>query len=121
MSDFFRSERMKNLYAKHKETGILDRECVLCTIKSIQEFKFWRIIPNSFPYDLIATEHNMLVPIRHTKEDGLTEDEVKELLEIKANDLDKYDYLIEAGNNKKSIPAHFHIHLVCAKDLPDEV
>lgn len=119
MSDFFRSNEMKDRYAEHKQTGILERECVLCTALPIHEFKFWKIITNNFPYDLIASEHKMLVPIRHTKEDGLMEDELRELLEIKANNLDKYDYLIEAGNNKKSIPSHFHIHLIVAKVLSD--
>lgn len=91
---------MKERYAIHKQSGILERECVLCGREPIEEFQFWKIIPNQFPYDLIAKEHQMLVPKRHVIETLLNAEELQEMFYIKANHLAKYDHIIEAVGEK---------------------
>ncbi len=71
---------------------------------------------NDFPYDLIAQTHHMLVSNRHVTEPELSGEELDEFKKIKESVIHKeYDYLIEATHNKKSIPGHFHIHLIIAK------
>jgi hypothetical protein len=98
-----------------------DGSCALCLKEPVETFKYWKIVANDFPYDLIAREHNMLLPMRHIAEDGLSSDELRELIDIKMNHLDpKYDYVIEAAPKNKSIPDHFHLHLIVMKNSLDK-
>ena len=77
-------------------------------------FTLWKIIPNDFPYDRIAKKHHMIVPLRHVQEKDLSTEERAELQEIKGRgfDDDTYEYIIEAAQKIKSVPGHFHLHLV---------
>jgi hypothetical protein len=113
----FRTPEMKKKYEEHLQTGALDKACPLCDKKSIKTFKHWKIIDNKFPYDLIAKIHHMIVPIRHVVENDLNEEELEELRQIKENFFlnPQYDYIIEAATKNKSIPKHFHLHLIVAK------
>ena len=104
---------MKHLKGLSKEDG-----CILCSMakkEKKKEFKHWTIIPNDFPYDKIATTHDMLVLKRHAAtEDELTEPERKELLDIKVNYLPKtkYEVFYENMPRERSIKAHYHIQLL---------
>ncbi len=92
--------------------------CRICELESLHEFEYWRIITNEFPYDRVAEKHSMLVPKRHVKEKELTAEESQELIEIKYNPvLSEYTNIVQ--NNKKliTIPEHFHLHLLVAKDF----
>lgn len=114
MSDLFRSDEMSSQYRAYRDAGGLN-ECVLCTKPSLKEFTHWRILKNDFPYDLVAEKHDMIVPKRHVKEDWLTDEEKSELFSIKEDNLIKnYDFTLEAFG--KSIPEHFHLHLIVIKD-----
>jgi hypothetical protein len=89
--------------------------CFICERKPKRKFKFWKIIANIFPYDKIASKHDMLVPMRHISlESEFTEKEKKELIVIKEKILPKidYDWMMEMLPRKKSAPAHFHLHLI---------
>lgn len=114
-SDSLRTKETADAYRAFRATGALDKFCPLCDKKSIQEYKFWKIVPNDFPYDLIAAKHDMIVPLRHAKEDDLTPEEISELKEIKESTLINYEFIIEATNTRKSIPTHFHLHLINTK------
>ncbi|MEI6864218.1 MAG: hypothetical protein WCK46_02540 [Candidatus Adlerbacteria bacterium] len=103
------------------DQGILEKGCALCLSESIKTFTHWKIMPNAFPYDRIAKVHDMIVPLRHSIEDDLTVEELKELHEIKNSYIQKeYEFIIEATYKVKSIPAHFHLHLLIIKDFEDE-
>jgi hypothetical protein len=105
-------QRYKEYQASHPDNGT----CALCDKKPIQAFKYWKVTSNEFPYDLIASEHHMLVPMRHVTEKELTADELHEFSEIKSAYIaSKYDYIIEATPKNKSIPTHFHLHLIIGK------
>lgn len=119
MSNFLRSSETADKYSAHRKSGAMDNGCVLCTAPIIADFSYWKIIPNKFPYDLLAKEHHMLIPKRHSVEKELSNDEYQELLLIKERHFGKYDYTIEATNKAKSIPEHFHLHLIVAKNLND--
>jgi hypothetical protein len=108
------------IYKEYLSNKLADEGCALCTKTALQSFKYWKIVQNSFIYDLIAKEHHMLVLLRHAKEDTLTEEELKEMAEIKEKFIHpKYDYIIEATHKEKSIPDHFHLHLIIGKyDYP---
>jgi len=98
--------------------GGLQGDCALCGAPSLKTFTYWRIVANAFPYDKIATKHDMILPIRHTTEEGLTREEDEEFKHIKASYLQpEYEFIIEATNKMKSIPAHFHLHVIIAKDM----
>ncbi len=108
---------MKNKYKEYIKLHPSDGTCSICSKPAIQIFKYWKITDNSFPYDLIATTHHMIVPLRHVTETGLSKEEVEEFTSLKEGIVDTdYDYIIEATTKNKSIPAHFHLHLIVGKN-----
>lgn len=103
-------------YDDYRKTLSKDTGCALCEEKPLQSFRYWKILENNFPYDKIASTHHMIVPLRHIQESELTNEELKEFSEIKLNVLNQsYDYTLEASTKNKSIPAHYHLHLVVLK------
>lgn len=118
MNSIFRTPENQAKYETYQAAGNLKKGCVLCERESLQTFEYWRIIENIFPYDKIAKVHNMILPKRHVTEPELSEGEIRELKDIKEKHLHKdYDFIIEATHRMKSIPAHFHLHLIVAKNL----
>ena len=115
MSNLLRSQDGAKKYRKYRATGVLERGCPLCSKIAVETFRHWKIVRNDFPYDLIAKEHDMIVPLRHVKEEGLTAHELKEYGVIKKDHLQKYDYIIEPHEDAKSISKHFHLHLIIGK------
>lgn len=58
----------------------------------------------------------MILPIRHSTENDLSNEEIEELLHIKYNYIgENYQYLMESAHGEKSIPEHFHLHLLVIK------
>lgn len=112
-----RTKEGEEKYAAYKARGGLGKVCALCSKKALMDFKFWRIVPNDFPYDRIASVHHMLIPHRHVEESGFTPEEHREFLELKSQHLNEnYGYLIEATHRTKSVPEHFHVHLIVAEE-----
>ncbi|HVZ76187.1 MAG TPA: hypothetical protein VG934_02890 [Candidatus Paceibacterota bacterium] len=113
---------MTQKYKDYREQGGLDHGCPLCEAEPLKKYTYWKITDNKFPFDRIAQRHEMLLPLRHTNELGLTEEEKSELLAIKHSDdiQGSYQFMIEATEKQKSIPGHFHIHLLVAKDFDDK-
>jgi diadenosine tetraphosphate (Ap4A) HIT family hydrolase len=112
-----RTKKHHAQYLSYIRRGGLASGCRLCEKKPLKEFKYWRIVENRFPYDKIANVHHMLIPKRHVGETELSPRETKELLALKQGYISAhYEYLIEAVHKQKSIPAHFHLHLIVSKD-----
>ena len=112
-----RSTEEYQRYESYKANGGLDNGCRLCEREALRDFEHWKIIQNEFPYDVLAKVHHMIVPRRHTTESGLSEAERTELLAIKDDYIHKtYEFLMEATHLTRSIPEHFHLHLVVVKD-----
>lgn len=113
-----RTPKTEQTYKDFIAQGHLDNGCRLCLSTPLNTFTYWKIIPNDFPYDKIAQTHHMLVPLRHVTEDDLTDEEKKELRDLKLSYLNEhYQYALEAMHKNKSIPGHFHIHLIVVKEL----
>jgi len=102
---------MHRKYVAHMKRNV-GGPCPLCTDDSIRDFTHWRILLNDFPYDVIAKTHHMIVPKRHVTEHEITQEEWQEYQEIKKDYLQLYDVLLESTSRMKSIPEHFHIHLI---------
>ena len=105
-------------YAEYKKSGAFSDRCNLCEkAPPIKEFKYWKIAENIFPWDKIAKSQDMIIPKRHVRYEELTKEEKEEYEEIKKDYIEtKYDVIAEATDRIKSIPAHFHIHLIITKD-----
>lgn len=111
-----RTPEMKKKYQEYQKLNPVVDECAICSKAAIKTFKHWKVTDNAFPYDLIASKHHMIVPLRHVPEKGLNKEERTELESIKEMYIDPtYDYIIEATPKNKSIPAHFHLHLIIGK------
>lgn len=112
-----RSEAGQKIYNDYKLAGGLTGTCKLCAAPHLKTFTHWVIISNKFPYDRIASRHEMIVPKRCVKEYEITNEEWTEFRTIKENVIQKeYDFILEATIKKKSIPGHFHLHLVVVKN-----
>ena len=122
-----RTKETEAKYAEWKLQRGLERGCPLCIeapfngfiyCATVKNFTHWKIVVNDFPYDKIVEKHHMLVPLRHVAEGGLTAEERKELFDLKPTYLnDEYQFIIEATHKTKSVPEHFHLHLIVAKEL----
>lgn len=107
-----RYERERQADLKHTDL------CPLCEAETIESFTYWRTIPNKYPYDAVAKRHDQLVPLRHTAGTDLTPEELVELVELKRGALNEtYFYIMEALPGTKSIPGHFHLHLLVPKPI----
>jgi hypothetical protein len=84
----------------------------------LHTFTYWKVVENEYPYDRVAAVHHMILPLRHTDGTDLSEAERAELEQLKQTILnDTYHFIVEALPRTKSIPAHFHLHLM----VPDQV
>ena len=113
-----RSKKTGDRYAKLRAQKTFNHECRLCPIKSIKDFKYWKIIDNEYPWDLVSKINHILVTKRHTTYQKLNNAEKKEFDSIKANYINEnYQMMVEATDRAKSIPNHFHMQLILLKNL----
>ena len=116
MGNFFRTPELQKQYAEDRKNGSL-QTCPLCTVEPKKEWEHWKIIENKYPYDRITKVHDMLVSKRHVKEEDLTTEEKEEMFRIKKEYINpNYGYMFEPMIDNKSIPDHFHVHLIVEKD-----
>lgn len=87
--------------------------CPMCNAPTIEEWKYWKIIRNDYPYDLVAEKHDLLVLKEHTstisKNAWIEFNERKYALQ---DDPYAYHSIIENLPVRQSFPAHFHYHLI---------
>lgn len=96
-------------------------ECFLCVREPKTRCgKYWKIIANDFPYDEIATESDMIVPLRHfARKRDINGEESAELWDILQRiddgDFPEYSAIIENFNGGRTQKNHYHIHVVCMR------
>lgn len=117
MGDTLRTPAVAAKYREYRSEQTTSTICPLCERPAEKSFNYWKIIHNEFPYDLLAKKHDMLVPLRHAAELEINSEEWEEYKIIKRSDMQKYDYLIEGMEKTKSLPEHFHVHLIVGKEL----
>lgn len=110
--------RSAETFAKyHDNPKRSQRSCFICDDKSeiMLNAVHWRLMPNEFPYDAVASIHLLLSPIRHVSTyDELNIEEKEELLRIKKM-LDaegNFDSVIENLERGRTYLPHYHLHLV---------
>lgn len=87
----------------------------------LQEWKYWALIENAFPYDSMFKTHHLLIPKRVVSEEELSELERLELRSILRQLNDNYDCSITNFTSKQSIRNHYHIHLLIYKDARSDI
>lgn len=120
MPQDFRTKKTYDRYMKKVANGLLNHGCRLCQIEPIKDFKYWKILDNEYPWDLVAKINHILIPKRHVIYSKLNNAEKKEFDKIKLDYIEKkYIMMVEVTDRQKSIPSHFHVHLlVLKKKLP---
>ena len=122
--DFRKPKQSSRNYKKYREENAAKkRGCVFCKINEekssiIDEFKWFRIIKNIFPYDVWdgyeVSDHLMIVPKQHTETIGdFSKEELQEYVNILAK-YEKMGYSIyaRAPQNKRKTVSHEHTHLI---------
>ena len=89
--------------------------CPFCTEEAIHSWKNWSLVPNRYPYDLVANKHDLLILKAHRSEPN--KEELTEFEEIKKMKFtSEYHCLIENFAQRQSVPGHFHIHILRYKE-----
>ena len=118
MATTWRSKETQEAWAASFHSNKDAGTCPLCAAEPVHLFTYWKIISNRFPYDFVTTVHDMIVPLRHVKEHELTPEELAEFRTLKDGYInDNYQYILESTHKNKSVPEHFHPHLIIAKQL----
>jgi hypothetical protein len=79
---------------------------------AIRQWNHWKLVVNSFPYDICFKEHDLLIPFSGAAiKESLSEVETIELNQI-INEyaMDKYDMIFENTMKRRSVPNLYHIH-----------
>lgn len=115
-----RSSAMERHYATSKMLGSL---VPLHEEPSLQVFRYWRIIDNRFPYDMLFSTCHMLLPIRIVPQHrDLTPEEVDELHDILNGYVeDNYNGYFVSTMSKRSVGSHYHVHLLNFHTSREEV
>jgi len=113
-----RSEKVKSQYladqsrydnfSKNKDFDE-DRE------KIIKSYRYWNIIKNLYPYDMIAKEHDMLVPKRIFGKMSECKKEEWDEYKIIMNQLEfdgYYDAMLENFSKGRTVLKQLHLHLI---------
>lgn len=113
-----RTPESQEKYAKFLSERDPNCPCPLCSREAIQDFKNWKIIHSDFPYDRVSKINHMLVSKRHVTEENLNPEEWDEFHDIKSSYVNNnYDYILETVKKRKSLPDHFHIHLIVIDEI----
>lgn len=104
-------------YAADKAAGGLDGACIICGREALQDFAYWKIVTNAFPYDKIAKTHHMLATKEHITWAEISPEAWAELEQIKKSAINSnYHLILENTPKAMTIPAHFHMHLIIIKE-----
>lgn len=108
-----RTPRDEMLYLEAKLTGntkpFLDEEW-------LQQWRYWVLIENKFPYSAAFKTHHLLIPKREVSKKDLTNNEQLELGRILDELSEQYDCYLVNFESKQSILHHYHVHLMTYKD-----
>ena len=110
--------RTKETNEKYKEYLKHTRSVDFLTKNRVATYTHWIIIKDEFPYDAIATTHDLLIPKRiFAERKDMNTQEAEELEHLVQHTLPKtYEILLDKLSKKaRSILDHYHIHLLNLK------
>lgn len=110
-----RTLETQRAYEKHMQ--IKKSTCFMCDYNAPIIADCWKIIPNQFPYDAIAEKHDMLVLASHGNTLGFTEEESLKIMKDFLFKIQGYDAIIENAPANRSVPGHYHLHLIKYKTV----
>lgn len=87
-------------------------ECRICRIPVKREEGSFYIVANEFPYDAVSAVNDMLILKNHAPRLNITQIEELEEFKRKLGEERFYDLLLENLPCRKTIPDHFHLHLI---------
>lgn len=106
-----RTDATEQRYQEAKKAGLTQP---LIDVPALMEWKYWKLIKNDFPHDLIHSDHDLLIPLRvfsSLKEMNLQE--ATELYHLLSSELaNNYDTIKINYPRQQTVLNHFHIHLV---------
>lgn len=106
------SPRLAATEQRYQDDKLAGRTVSLLDEPPLQDFKYFKIIDNKYPYDAVARTHLMLTIKRQCQStDDMTPEELQELNFIKRSEFGKYHSVIE-NYQAKSVTAIWHVHLV---------
>ena len=108
---YLRSNKVYNLYKKNRKNSLEH-------LKIVNDFKYWTIVKNEFPYDAVATRHDLLIPKREIQDIfGISLVEQQELKEIwkQLKRSHKYDFLLVPLPWSQTFKSKIHFHLLKTK------
>lgn len=110
-----RTQKSEEQYQRAKELGCL---IPLHQEKRVHDFKYWFIVVNRYPYDMVYKTHHLLLPMRTVKtRSELNPAELQELQTILDYYVEpNYDLFFENTQKRRSVSAHYHIHLTSYYD-----
>lgn len=118
---YLRTQETWEAYKERRNAITLRGEgCFMCKEGKpiLKRFEHWLIITNQYPYDAVASRHDMLIPIEHVPDkDELSLkafDELEQILQD-LNLLGTYDCIMQNFTVGQSQPEHLHYHLVTWK------
>lgn len=92
-----------------------EEKCFMCNAVPLQDFIYWKIIVNAFPYDAITETHHMLVPKEHVP--SVTKENVRKEYDDIIRTLSQYDSVLFNNPHAKTHPDHEHYHLLKWKTI----
>ena len=99
---------------KFYQEDVPEKGCFCCGWDMlVKEYKHWVVLNNKYPYDAIASKHDLICPKRHiVSRDELTTVELAELREIRKLNEKIYDFEMWSYPHRQTHPVHYHIHLI---------
>jgi hypothetical protein len=110
------SLRTPQLEALYRKVLRDNKGRALADLPAKKTYKYWKIVRNEFPYDAFFQEHDLLIPKREVGDKeklyAIEKLELEYILVALARD---YDCFMENTQRKRTVPSHFHMHLLIYK------
>lgn len=114
MLDVLRTDEVLEAYYKKRDAlGDSFWDVDLSKFEPIKKWKYWVLVKNDFPYNRIAKQHDMLIPLRKfALEQDMNLQEFWEYRDIKKEISEEYNAFLENSTNNRSIAKLFHLHCI---------
>ena len=117
--DVLRSKKcIKSYKERHRSLGAKIESVNLLNLPLVKRWNEWILVRNEFPYNKIAENHCLLVPLRTFSEDEeMSEVERQGLFSIKREFAESkdFDWVLECVKHSRTVPLVYHLHCLKLK------